>query len=98
MSRLSALPKSLQREAKRSNKRTANAPRISKPQFSLKEIKGGRPADAITGATIHRIQRLLWNSMPQSDMLRLRGRRAINAQDCTEVDGLEIVSSFQAIG
>ena len=98
MSRLSALPIKIQREARRANKRSASAPRISKPQFSLKEIKAGRPADAITGETIHRIQRLVLKSMPQSDVLRMRALRSINAQDCTEFEGLEIVDSLQAIG
>ena len=73
-------------------------PTISTPRFSPERNQVWTPADAITGTTIHRIQRLVWNSMPQSDMLRMRALRTINAQDCTEVEGLEIVSSFQAIG
>lgn len=95
MARLSALPSKYVRDAKRANKRAKRVARTTAPTLMLKSAIPGRPADSITEPTIHAIQKAVWHSMPESDMLRIRALRAINAQTCTEAEGRAILADLR---
>ena len=73
----------------------ANGGAVKRPAMRLKVAREGN--GGITTPTIQRIQRLVLSLPASADMLRMRGFRAINQQDCTEAEGRAILDAMQAI-